>query len=226
MKNAETGLRFSCVVFDLDGTLVDTFRDIHAATNFALQSLGREPLDLNVVRGFVGHGVNRLIARALQTEDAGLIEQGISLWRQYADAHPADYACFYPGALEFIHFLRQHHVKTAVLSNKVHEVCHLIFEKLNAVQYFDAIWGDRPGFHCKPDPAAMQELLRELHCSADLTLVVGDGEPDMRVARAVGATACGVTWGQNSAEFLRQYGANFIASSFHEIKNIIRKEPF
>lgn len=212
--------KIALVVFDLDGTLVDAFGDIHAAVNYALAKMERTPLDYATVRGYVGNGVTMLMQRALESEDAALVSRGVELWKEYAAQHPADHARLYRGAIELIDCLKGQGVKCAVLSNKVHPVTVEVLRKLEVETLLDAIQGDQGMYKVKPDPASLLALMEKMNATGGATLVVGDGDPDILAAKAAGAWSCGVSWGLKSTEALSALGADFVVQSFDELREM------
>ncbi|MCX7015183.1 MAG: HAD-IA family hydrolase [Candidatus Sumerlaeota bacterium] len=205
------------VVLDLDGTLVDAFEDIHQATNYTLAQLGKAPLDFATVRSFVGNGAVMLLRRALRIDDGDLIARALAHWQAYAAEHAAERSRLYPGALEFLDGVRRLGVKTALLSNKPHAITVEILARLGLAERFDLAWGERPEFPCKPDPGALRAVMERLGARSDQTLVVGDGAPDLEVAKAAGAFSCGAAWGLTSREGLIALGADVTVDNIDEL---------
>ncbi len=207
------------VVFDMDGTLVDAFEDIHRSTCHALRPMGREPLDFATVKSYVGDGARKLLERAFRTTDSATIGQAIEHWREFANAHPAERSRLYPGAIEALRQLERLGVKRAVLSNKVHDLTQEIARRLGLDDWLDAIWGERAEFGCKPDPRGLQAMMAELGEEPARTLMVGDGLPDMQVARAAGARACGALWGIHTREELAREAPDMMADSLDALRS-------
>jgi phosphoglycolate phosphatase len=190
-------LRFDLVLFDLDGTLVDSLPDIASALNHALGAAGLAPLSMEVVRGLVGEGVLRLVEKALDVQSAAGVDAN-ALARQVVDIyaqHPCVETRLYPGIAELLAGCRQRGVRLAVLTNKMGAVARSLLAELRIADLFDAVVGDGDGHARKPSPDAAQALFRRFGVAPERALMVGDGLPDLAVARAAGCPAAAVAWG-------------------------------
>jgi phosphoglycolate phosphatase len=216
-------LKYSCVLFDLDGTLVDTIADIAAAMNYALVKYGYPAHDEAAYRHIVGKGIRRLAYDALpetvKNDSLAAIVAGEAL-RYYAE-HPADYAKAYPGVATVISELKRQKVKTAVLSNKPDEIAQMVIAKLFNAELFDCVTGERPGMARKPDPESSWELLAVMDRTPRQTMFVGDSEIDMETAQNIGCLPVGVSWGFRSPDIIEKAGAAFIINRPEEILQIV-----
>jgi phosphoglycolate phosphatase len=216
-------LKYSCVLFDLDGTLVDTIADIAAAMNHALAKYGYPTLEEDAYRLIVGNGIRRLAYDALpeteKNDSLAAIVSGEAL-RYYAD-HPVDYAKPYPGIAAVVGELKRQKVKTAVLSNKPDEVTRLVIAKLFSADLFDCVTGERPGIARKPDPESSWELLAIMDRTPRQTMLVGDSEVDMETAKNIGCLPVGVRWGFRTVETIKKAGASVIVDKPEEILHIV-----
>lgn len=212
------------VLFDLDGTLADTVPDIAGALGRALEGTGVAPPPLDAVERMVGDGARELVRRALAAApaDAGR-EEGV-LARLLADYR--ENVCvasrLYPGVAEGLAALRGDGVAVAVVTNKPGDVARRLLGTLGIAASFEAIIGDGDGFPRKPDPAAARSVLARVGGAPHRTAVVGDGLPDMRLARALGASAVAATWGYVSGDALAAEGPRCLAGSFGEAISIVR----
>ena len=205
------------VIFDMDGTLVDAFRDIQAAVNAMLAARNLPTHDLATIRGFVGNGVVRLVERSLPPGEHDQLDEAVAFVRRYYEEHPADHAVLYPGAEDCLAELRAAGCKLAILSNKPHEVTLMVARRLRLDTMMDAIVGERRDRPMKPDPAGVHELQRQF--AAQRLTVVGDGMPDAQVARNAGGSFVGVDWGISSREDLEVFGP--VVSSLAEIPGLL-----
>jgi phosphoglycolate phosphatase len=212
-------LKYSCVLFDLDGTLADTITDIAAAMNHALAKYGYPMRDEKTYRLLVGNGIRRLAYDALpetaRNESLAAIVSGEAL--RYYEEHPADYAKPYPGIAAVISELKRQKVKTAVLSNKPDEITRLLIAKLFNADLFDCVTGERPGIARKPDPESSWELLALMDRTPRQTMLVGDSEVDMETAKNIGCLPVGVSWGFRTADIIEKAGAALIINRPEEI---------
>jgi phosphoglycolate phosphatase len=220
-----TTLARQVVIFDLDGTLVDTIPDIAAALGRALEGTGVAPPPLEVVKRMVGDGARELVRRALAAEPADSAREEAVLARLLAAYR--ENACvasrLYPDVADGLAALRGDGVALAVVTNKLGDVARTLLGTLGIAASFEAIIGDGDGFPRKPDPAAARSVLLRVGGAQERTAVVGDGLPDMRLARALGATAVAATWGYAAAEALAGEGPQFSAGSFSEAVSIVRR---
>lgn len=208
------------VIFDLDGTLLDTVADLANATNQALEQCGYPTHPVEAYYKFVGNGINKLFARALPTEASN--EENVlrvrSLFVPYYNEHNADYSRPYPGIVELLHTLQEDGVKIAVASNKYHEatlkLVHYFFPDIR----FAAIYGQREDVPVKPAPDIVYDILRDTGISTEQALYVGDSGVDMQTACNAGVESVGVTWGFRSEAELREHGA---AHLVHEADAIL-----
>jgi phosphoglycolate phosphatase len=201
------------VLFDLDGTLVDTLPDIARALGAALAEIGVAAPPLDVVRRMVGDGARELVRRARAGRPADATEEDALLARFLASyrANVCVASRLYPGAREALASLRAEGAALAVVTNKPGELARALLAALDAAAALDAIIGDGDGFPRKPDPAAAQALVARFGGAPAQTVVVGDGLPDMRLARALGATAVAAAWGYVPATDLAAESPSFLA---------------
>jgi phosphoglycolate phosphatase len=193
---------FDLVIFDLDGTVVDSLPDIAAALNRTLRGAGREPLPLAEVGSYVGDGAAKLVQRALPDGvSADALAQLVAEFRiQYAaglcvETRP------YPG-IEAILRRFASALPLAIFTNKPSDLARPLLQQLQLDRYFAHIIGDGDGYARKPAPDAGRWLVERHGGDARRALVVGDGVPDMRFAHALGARAAAVTWGYSTRERL------------------------
>ncbi|WP_041611741.1 HAD family hydrolase [Treponema primitia] len=212
-------MKFKCIIFDLDGTLVDTIKDIAASMNYGLESRGFPAPSLEKYTKIVGQGIRKLASLALppsaqddQTVDA-VTKEALSYYKD----HPAVYAAPYPGIVEVVTELRMKKVKTAVLSNKADSISKIIIAKLFPPNSFDMVIGEQPNVPRKPDPTSTWDILTEMDVSPREALFVGDSEIDVATAHAAECSALGVSWGFRGRKILENAGADRIIDSPAEI---------
>jgi phosphoglycolate phosphatase len=186
------------IVFDLDGTLVDSSRDLAAATNAALARLapGRPPLPVERVRSFVGDGARNLVARSLAHARLELpVDEVLPVFLECYRSCLLDTTRLYPGVREALERLRDRTL--AVLTNKPGDLSRALLAGLGVAERFARIWGGGDTPERKPDPGGLLRLMEELGAAATATLMVGDSAVDVRTARAAGVPVVGVTYGLN-----------------------------
>ena len=185
------------VIFDLDGTLLDTIADLAESANHALKQLGYPTRDVEKIRTFVGNGVNKLLFRALPDEEKN--EENMMRMRThfvpYYDAHNADLSAPYPGIVALLEELQAKGLRMAVASNKYQEATVKLVKHYFPMIDFVEVLGQREGINVKPDPTIVFDILKKAGVSKEETLYVGDSGVDMQTAINAGVDAIGVTWG-------------------------------
>jgi len=182
------------LVFDLDGTLIDSGADLALSVNATLKETGRAPLHNDRIFGYVGQGAARLIEQALgpgATREE--CEQGLAFFLSYYRAHMLDHTVTYPGVREGLAALDG--MPMAVLTNKPVRFSRQILEGLGLASYFRYIYGGNSFESKKPNPAGMGVLLRDFGAAPKQAMLVGDSEVDVKTARNAGTWCCCVTYG-------------------------------
>jgi phosphoglycolate phosphatase len=182
------------LIFDLDGTLIDSKVDLALSVNATLQHMGRPTLADAAIFGYVGNGAATLVRRTLG-EDATdeEVEKGLAYFLSYYREHMLDNTVAYPGVREGLELLRGRAL--AVLTNKPVRFSQAILEGLRLAGYFRCVYGGNSFKTKKPDPMGVNALLRELEAAPREAMIVGDSEVDVRTARNAGTWACGVSYG-------------------------------
>lgn len=188
------------LIFDLDGTLIDTSLDLAHAVNFALRESGKAPLALDEVLRLVGDGARALLTRALGQPSEEELLFALQKFREHYAAHLADHSKPYPGITDVLAFF--HQTKKAVLTNKPQEFTLALLERLRLAQAFVLIQGAQAQVPLKPDPASLRGMLVRLQIPASRALMIGDGENDVLAGQASGVMTCAATYGFRPAEKL------------------------
>jgi phosphoglycolate phosphatase len=189
------------VIFDLDGTLIDSRLDLVHSVNAALRHIGRAELPDDVIASYVGDGAPILIQRALGGEavDEALIRKGLEFFLAYYRAHKLDHTTVYPGIQEALAAIRSSANGTprqmAVLSNKPVHPSRAIVEALGLGQFFTQVYGGNSFATKKPDPEGARRLLEESGVSAEQAVIIGDSHTDIETGRNAGLYTIGVTYG-------------------------------
>lgn len=209
------------VIFDLDGTLLNTLGDLRAATNHALEVRGLPPHSMEEIRQFIGNGIRLLIRRAMPegTTEAE-IDAALDDFKAYYAAHIHDRTVPYDGIPQLLTALRKRGIQVAVLSNKIDSASQQLIE------YFfpgktDVVFGEHVGVPRKPDPTSCRMVMQQLGVQPEQVLYVGDSGTDMQTAKNAGLYAVGVTWGFRSKEVLLKYGADVLVHRPEQILQIL-----
>jgi len=207
------------VIFDLDGTLLDTIDDIADSMNIVLEKYGLPTQDVEDYKYFVGDGAVVLAERsAPDALPANLTAE------QLADEYRAIYSTMqtnktvpYDGMPELLSALAERGIKLAVLTNKAHSAALEVMSQFFPTIHFDVIIGVRPGYSLKPNPAGVHEILNILKLPPEEILYVGDTDTDMQTAVAAGLKSVGVLWGFREEKELLDHGADIIVNHPLEI---------
>lgn len=186
------------VIFDLDGTLLNTLEDLGRAVNYALSLRGFPLHSLDEYRGMVGHGVRNLVTVALPKElqaDDALIDAALADFKAYYTAHIDVHTRPYAGMVEVVQQLHARGVKLAIASNKFQSGTETLIAEFFPGIPFVAVLGNRPGYPLKPDPEIVGEVLRQASASPSEAAMVGDSLTDMKTAANGGICGIAVTWG-------------------------------
>lgn len=214
-------MNYPLVIFDLDGTILDTLGDLHASVNIAMDAFSMPRRTLAEVRAFVGNGIRRLMELCVPEDTPiEIIDQVQQVFSAHYKQHCNDRTRPYAGIPELIRELRIVGCKTAVVSNKddyaVRELCELHFSNL-----FDAVVGSREGVHKKPAPDSVNEVLAQLGFSHREAIYIGDSEVDLQTAENAGMELITVSWGFRDEEDLRNIGCKTIASTVEQLREIL-----
>lgn len=211
------------VIFDMDGTLLNTLDDLANSTNQTLHRFGFPEHPIDAYRYFVGDGIRKLVERALPSDkrDEETIELIYNAFMPYYDKHKEEKTGPYPGIISLLKQLVEHGILLAVASNKIEELMPSLMEHFFPSIPFAAVKGSLPGRATKPDPAIVEDILKETGVEKEETLYVGDTAVDMKTATAAGLFKIGVLWGFRTFEELQQAGADAIISDPSEILGFI-----
>ena len=214
------------IIFDLDGTLLNTIADLAQSTNHALQALGYPTHPESDYNFMVGNGINKLFERALPKGEKS--EENVLRVRKefvpYYDVHNADKSRPYPGIPELLAALKAEGIQTAVFSNKADAFCGKIIEHYFGPGSFSLVRGSRPGVPTKPDPAGVYSLMADLGAAPESTLFVGDSDVDILTGHNAGLPALGVLWGFRGEAELTAAGADALAAKPEDILAYLRCE--
>jgi phosphoglycolate phosphatase len=211
------------VIFDLDGTLLDTIEDLANSVNFALKKNGFQLHAVETYRRFVGNGVTKLIERALPDDkkNAETIERVKKDFILHYIPHSEDYTRPYTGIPELLAALHQKGIQLAVASNKVHEATERIIKHFFPDIPFSVVLGQQEGIPVKPDPAIMLSILKQTAIPKEAVLYVGDSGVDVLTARNADLPFVAVLWGFRPKEELEAKGAVRFVQSPDEILKLI-----
>ena len=211
------------VIFDLDGTLLNTIDDLADAGNHVCTLHGWPTHTVDAFKLMVGNGIPKLVERfAPQGTSQEVLDQAYQEFMDWYGVHKEDKTAPYAGMPEVAKALREAGVSIAVLSNKADAMAGPVVEHYYP-GIFPVVQGALPGLPTKPDPTLLHKLMERLGATREDTLFVGDSNVDIRTAKNGGLTGCGVLWGFRSREELEAAGADVIVSTPQELQDLILK---
>ncbi|MBR6510584.1 MAG: HAD family hydrolase [Clostridia bacterium] len=212
------------VLFDLDGTLVNSLEDLASSCNYALTYFGFPTHETEKYKYFVGDGMPKLIERVLPEafRDTETKQKVLEKFLEHYKIHFADNTYAYDGIIKLLEDIKKLNLKTAVISNKAQKPAEEVVSKILGSFYFDIICGKREGYPAKPDPTLTLEIIKELGVEPSECLFIGDSGMDCAVAVNSGAIGVGVLWGFRVKSELLENGAEYIVETPNEILDIIK----
>ena len=218
-------MKYQAVIFDLDGTILNTLDDLADSANHVLTARGFPTHPTERYKTFVGNGIPKLIERMLPSgTPEQIFADTLADFQAYYALHKNDKTAPYPGIPWLLGELKARGVKLCVLSNKQHEMSFPLVRFHFGADTFDLILGQSDRFPAKPDPASCRFIMEQLGIPAPRILYVGDSNVDMQTARNAGLTACGVSWGFRTVEELTREGADLIAAHPSDILSFVAGE--
>lgn len=209
-------------IFDLDGTLINSLEDLSEACNVALRSFGFPPHPAEAYKLFIGNGVYKLIERCVppQHRTPETLAQVFEVYNDYYTKHGEDKTRPFPGMTETVQVIREYGVKTAVLTNKPHKLALPMVNSLFP-GLFDLILGQRDGVPTKPNPTAVEEIIRHFGVLKSDCCFIGDSSVDILTGKAAGLFTVGVTWGYRTKEELESAGADLILHKVEDLTEVL-----
>ncbi|MDE6651988.1 MAG: HAD family hydrolase [Paramuribaculum sp.] len=214
------------VIFDLDGTLLNTITDLANASNYALTQCGFPTHAPSSYPFFVGNGVSKLLERIVPEDERSQAthQKMRQFFSEYYSAHCTEFTTPYPGIPDLIKNLTDNGIAVAVASNKYQEAVSTLIDHFFPDTRWAAVEGQKEGRHTKPDPSIVFEILSQHPTPKSEVLYVGDSGIDMETARRACVQSCGVTWGFRPVSELKENYADCIVDSPEDIYNIAISE--
>ena len=206
------------IIFDLDGTLIDSLDDLTAAVNRMRADFGLPGLHRDTVRTMVGHGAGNLVARALPSLSAAEVERGLGLFLAYNEEAIADRTVPYPEVRETLQLLASRGMTSVVVSNKNEALCRKVLQLLSLDSYFAGIFGADSFPERKPSPLPLLHVMHAYGCSPAETVIVGDSINDIAAGRAAGIRTVGCTYGYGGTGELTD--ATLVVNGFAELQSL------
>ncbi len=212
-------LPIDLLLFDLDGTLVDTAHDIWRSTNVVRRALGLPPLSLRRVRGYIGRGGRRFVGEVLPLAVRHRYDEAVGTFWAHYRTHLLDRSRLYPGVVETLRCFRR--TPKAIVTNKALGLTLPILKGLGIARSFRAVLGGDSLALAKPSPDPIWKLLEDFRVAADRALIVGDSAVDIQAGRAAGIHTCGVTYGYGRVGDLREARPDFLIHRLSDLRRCV-----
>lgn len=214
------------LIFDLDGTLINSVPDIAQAVNKMLESLKLKPIPLDIVQGFIGNGAKTLIHRCLDHSNKNNISEDFfaEAFTKFMDAYkanPCDKTILYPGVNETLEYLKEENYKMVICTNKPNVFVDPILNKLEIKKYFDSWIGESSLDEKKPSGMPLIHLAKESELPIDKCLMIGDSKNDIMAASNAKMESVGVSYGYNYNEDITKYNPTVVLNDFTHLKELL-----
>ncbi len=210
------------IIYDLDGTLVDTLEDITLAANEMLRVMQAPAASPREVRGYVGRGVQQVVKGCLKTDGPAQIEHGIKVFRAFYARHLLDHSRLYPRAKEVLEYFKRRN--QAVITNKPNPFAGDILRALGVEQYFVSVIAGESEYPKKPNPTSVQAIMSRCGVKPEETLLVGDSPVDIETGRNAGALTIGLTHGFSDEDELTMAAPDFMARNFEDLLKLAKQQ--
>lgn len=206
------------MIFDLDGTLVTSGKDIAMSVNHALHAMELPPIADGIILQYIGDGIRKLIERSLGVASQGRLDEAVEIFSEHYREHMLDTTRLYPGVEAALrHFAEK---KKVILTNKRHPFARVISDGLGITSFFDDILGADSTPHIKPDARLVYPLLERFDASPERTVMIGDGVNDILLARNAGIISCSFLMGLTDRKILMRMKPDFCYEHFHELPRL------
>jgi phosphoglycolate phosphatase len=213
--------KYSCdlLIFDLDGTLIDTVADLAQAVNHSLRTLGYQEQPFEHIAGYIGDGVRKLLHRAFDSEDTELINTALEIFRTFYREHLCDYSQIYQGIENVLDYYQ--HKALAVLTNKTQEFADDLLRRTGLFNQFKYIIGGGSGYAYKPDPESVLVILEKLNVHPTMAMIIGDSPNDVTAGKNAGIKTCAATYGYNTCASLQAHNPDIMINQPMELMRYV-----
>lgn len=214
-------MEFNLLIFDLDGTLVDTAQDVQFCINETRAQMGLPPLSMEEARKSIGPGPNTFVDLVLPKEKKHLLDEFIKLFRSCYLIHLSDHSLPFDGVIDLLDELQNQGIPLAVATNKPRRYTDKLLQTLDLLKYFSGVFTPDDVFSRKPDPEIILKVLEVMNAPAERSLLIGDTDNDILAGRGAGVRTCGVTYGYGPKDVLEALHPDFIIDHPGDLLEIV-----
>ena len=214
-------MEFNLLIFDLDGTLVDTAQDVHFCINETRAQMGLPPLSMEDARKSIGPGPDTFVDLVLPKEKKHLLDEFIKAFRSCYFDHLVDHSLPFDGVVDLLNELQNQGISLAVATNKPRRYTDKLLRDLDLLKYFSGIFTPDDVSSRKPDPEIILKVLEIMDAPAERTLLIGDTDNDILAGKGAGVRTCGVTYGYGPEDVLQALHPDFIIDHPEELLEIV-----
>jgi len=211
--------KVNLIIFDLDGTILDSKTDIINSVNSMLKAMGLKEKPFKEIEGFIGAGIQQLIVDSLESSDVMRVEEAVKIYKDIYRKHMFDNSILYPGTEKILKYFKDK--KKAIMSNKSSEFIHMALKKFSIESFFVKVLGGDDENCRKPNPCPIFKLMKEFDASPQETVIVGDSLYDMKSGKDAGVLTCGVVYGIGYKEDVLASQPDFIIDNIVKLKDIL-----
>jgi len=207
------------IIFDLDGTLVDSRDDIANAVNFTLKKIGLKEKSISEISSYIGTGIEDLIGKSLGNKQEVLLTNALSVFEKYYRKHSTDNSVLYPNVKEILEYFKNK--RKVIVTNRNYGFALIALNKLGIYDYFEHVVGGDDIGCMKPSSCPLDRSMYRLNANKEEAIIVGDMDIDIVAGKRAGITTCGVTYGIGKKEDIIKAKPDFIIDDIIDLKNII-----
>jgi HAD superfamily hydrolase (TIGR01549 family) len=211
--------RVQLIIFDLDGTLVDSKKDIANSVNFTLRSLGLEEKDDSLISSYVGRGIEDLIKKSLGEKNSAYFSKALDIFIDYIKKHAVDNTVLYPGVRDILEYFKDK--KKVIITNRKYEIADIVLKGVGISGYFNEVIGGDDLDCMKPNSCPLDKVIQRFNIAKTAAAIVGDMDIDVLTGKSAGVLTCAVTYGIGKRADIIKAKPDYIIDNIIDLKNII-----
>ena len=212
--------KFNLIIFDLDGVIIDSARDLASAVQYSLKQVGSSDPGFPFIRRSIGGGARNILLQSLDADKKERVDEAMIIFRDYYESHCTNETVLYPGVSDVLNFYSGHK-HLALATFKIRAATQKILAELDVLKYFDIVVTADDVQRPKPDPECIHQVLTNLQCSPEEAILVGDTPTDVNTAKNAGISSCAVFYGIGTRDDLFASKPDFVVENIVELTSIV-----